>query len=40
VRGTRCYTLLTLEIEENKEEEWRSSLGKKTFTGAEKKSFD
>jgi hypothetical protein len=38
-RGTSCYTLQTLETEENKEE-WRSSPGKKTLAGAEEKSFD
>jgi hypothetical protein len=40
VRGNEVLPLQTLEIEENEEEEWRSSPGKKTLAGAEVKSVD
>jgi hypothetical protein len=40
VRGNEVLPLQTLEIEENEEQEWRSSPGKKNLAGAEGKSFD
>jgi hypothetical protein len=40
VRGNQVLLLQTLEIEENEEQEWRSSSGKKTLAGAEVKSVD
>jgi hypothetical protein len=39
-QGNEVLHSQTLEIEEIGEEEWRSSPGKKTLTGAEGKSFD
>jgi hypothetical protein len=40
VRGNEVLPLQTIEIEENEEQEWRSSPGKKILARAKKKSFD